>query len=399
MQDEAYTLTEKKSHILFISSWWPTAEKSNGTFVELHALGLVSRGCKCTVLLNSESSLGKHLKEGFNDKRILEYRRDPKLSFIENSIVHKKPLRFYKEPENQRKKSIIRQTLRRLSDYVAANGKPDFIFHHGVFNYTYLSEAVSEEFNIPIWYMENSPKIEVDSIPTANPFAGQQDLLDFAKNADRRFAVTKSYVSKMEEVFNVPFELCPNIITDNFFIEPSDRVNPEGYFQFVNVAILDERKNQQLLLRSFAENFKDNQKFRLAIAGDGDLYEDLKRLANDLGIEQQVKITGFLNRTELKELLDQSHCFVLSSKSETFGVVVIEAMARGIPAISSDIDGTREIINEDNGLLFEEGDQKSLSIAMNEVIKNYSHYNPAVIVNIVKKNYGPDASYKALFKQ
>lgn len=392
-------MIKKNHHILFVSAWWPTAKKSNGTFVELHALGLVSRGCKCTVLLTSESSAGKHLKEGLIDRTMSEFRRHPELSFIDNSVVHKWPLRLAKDPETRRKSSIVNQTLSRISDYIQAKGKPDFIFHHGVFNYTYLSEAISRKFDIPIWYMENSPKISPDHIPTANPFASQKDLVRFAQNANRRFAVTNDYVRKMKEVFKVPFELCPNIITDDFFIQAKEHSKPKGYFQFVNVAILDERKNQQLLLKSFAENYKDKDRFRLAIAGDGDLYEDLKRLATDLGIEKQVKITGFLDRKQLKELLDQSHCFVLTSKSETFGVVVIEAMARGIPAISSNIDGTREIINEENGILFQEGNQNSLSEAMNNLVNNYAKYNPGKIVSSVKQSYGPDGSYKALFKQ
>jgi glycosyltransferase involved in cell wall biosynthesis len=245
--------------------------------------------------------------------------------------------------------------------------------------------------------MENSPKITALDIPTANPFASQKDLIRFARRADRRFAVTDAYVEKMESVFAVPFELCPNIITDDFFIEPSARKAPDGYFQFVNVAILDERKNQQLLIRSFASNYAGNDHYRLVIAGDGKLYNDLKALVEELGVSNQVRITGFLNRSELVDVLDQSHCFVLASKSETFGVVVIEAMARGIPAISSDIDGTREIINDSNGMLFEEGNQKSLGEVLEKMVQNYSIYQPSIIIQNVKQKYGPDASFKALF--
>lgn len=391
-------MIEKNSHILFVSAWWPTTNKSNGTFVELHALGLVSRGCKCAVLLTSESTLGQFIKAGFKDLQISAYRKHSNLSFINNPVIHKIPLRFSRDPKTHRKKSIISQTLANCKDYIARNGKPDFIFHHGVFNYTYLTEAISRQFNIPIWYMENSPKITVSNIPTTNPFETENDLINFVRNAQRRFAVTKAYVEKMELVFGVPFELCPNIITDDFFIQPNKRINPEGYFQFVNVAILDERKNQQLLIRAFAEKYAGNEFYKLVIAGDGELYQDLQMLSAELGVSSQVEITGFLNRSELISLLDRSHCFVLTSKSETFGVVVIEAMARGIPAISSDIDGTREIVNKINGILFTEGNQKSLSSAMCKIVENYTDYNPAQIIQGVKLNYGPDASFKALFK-
>jgi glycosyltransferase involved in cell wall biosynthesis len=384
-------------HILFVSSWWPTAQQSNGTFVELHTLGLEARGCTCAVLLTTESSLGQYLKGGLKENQIAQYRKHQNLKFIENPVVHKSLLRFSSDPQEKRKKTIIHQTIARISEYITRNGKPDFIFHHGVFNYTYLSEALATEFDLPIWYMENSPKISLSDIPTANPFVRQEDLVRFARNADRRFAVTEAYVEKMESVFGVHFDLCPNIITDDFFIEPVDRTAPEGYFQFVNVAILDERKNQQLLIRSFASNYAGNDHYRLVIAGDGKLYNDLKALAVELGVSNQVRITGFLSRSELVEVLDQSHCFVLTSKSETFGVVVIEAMARGIPAISSDIDGTREIINESNGMLFEEGSRESLCEVMTKMVDKYSTYQPSIIIQNVKQKYGPDASFKALF--
>jgi len=389
-------MMKPKPHILIISSWWPTSQKSNGTFVELHALGLASRACKCAVLLTTESSFGPFIKSGLKDKRLSDFRRHKRLNFIENSVVYKTPLRFSKNPLAKRKKIVTNQTLSRIADYISKNGRPDFIFHHGVFNYTHLSQAISSKFEIPIWYMENSPKISLEEIPSANPYVSESDLIEFARSANRRFAVTQAYVRKMESVFGVSFELCPNIITDDFFIDPDQRESSTNYFQFVNVAILDERKNQQLLIRSFAENYRGNEFYKLVIAGDGSLYNELKRLALELKVEDQVSITGFLNRAELVDLLDESHCFVLSSKSETFGVVVIEAMARGIPAITSNIDGTKEIIAKHNGILFEEGSEADLSQALKEIVKNYDQYKPSKIINGVKQKYGPDASFNAL---
>ncbi len=99
------------------------------------------------------------------------------------------------------------------------------------------------------------------------------------------------------------------------------------------------------------------------------------------------------------ELLDRSNAFVLASRAETFGVVVIEAMARGIPAISSNIDGTREILNEANGLLFEEGDKEDLCKSMRQLVSNYDIYDPQKIVKDVKSRFGPDAVKKGLYQE
>jgi len=107
---------------------------------------------------------------------------------------------------------------------------------------------------------------------------------------------------------------------------------------------------------------------------------------------------GFQNRDEILQLLDQSHCFVLSSHSETFGVVVIEAMARGIPAISSDIDGTNEILTPENGILFEPDNLSGLAKAMVDLVENYNSLKPETIVKSVQQRFGPDAVKKALFE-
>ena len=195
----------------------------------------------------------------------------------------------------------------------------------------------------------------------------------------------------------MPFEYCPNVITDDFFIEPSAIEKSENTFQFINVAILDKRKNQKLILEAFAKKFKDNLKFKLIIAGDGPLLEPLRKQAKDFGITDQCLVLGFQSREKIIELLDQSHCFVLSSHSETFGVVIIEAMARGLPAISSRIDGPTEIINDMNGYLFEPDNANDLAEKMSEMVENYDTFDSEHIIDSVKQRFGPDAVKNALF--
>ncbi|HKL03376.1 MAG TPA: glycosyltransferase, partial [Cryomorphaceae bacterium] len=324
--------------------------------------------------------------------------RHTDIEFIENHTTHNIPLRLVGNALKKRKQNIQKSAVRKLKAYIKKEGKPDAIFHHGIFDFCYLSKHLSEIFDLPIWYMENSPNLTPERFPCANPFDTMEDQKAFVANADRRIAVTDAYVEKMTELFGLPFEKCPNVITDEFFVQPDSVSRPTDYFQFVNVAILDRRKNQSLILKAFAENYRDNLFYRLKIAGDGPLYDPLNKLARDLKIEKQVEILGFQNRDEILQLLDQSHCFVLSSHSETFGVVVIEAMARGIPAISSDIDGTNEILTPENGILFEPDNLSGLAKAMVDLVENYNSLKPETIVKSVQQRFGPDAVKKALFE-
>jgi glycosyltransferase involved in cell wall biosynthesis len=386
-----------KPHILFISSWYPSPTTSEGTFVELHLLALQSRGCKCAILLNGETTFGNYLKRGFDKSKLLNFRRRDDITFIDNLAVHKRPLRYSKDPIAERKANILSASVKNLKAYIAAHGKPDVIFHHGIFDYTYISNHLSEVFGIPIWYMENSPNIEDDFFPCANPFETDERRKEFVKNVERRFAVTNAYVDKMERIFNAPFELVPNVITDDFFVsDPTPRSTAP--FVFCNVAIMDSRKRQDLIIEAFAEAFGGDEDYRLVIAGDGKLKQSLIDLAEKLGVSAQVDVPGYLNRDEVKDLLDRSNVFVLASRAETFGVVVIEAMARGIPAISSNIDGTKEIINSTNGIVFEEGSKQGLTAAFRQLILNYDIYDPKKIVADVKSRFGPDAVKKGLYQ-
>lgn len=349
-------------------------------------------------MLNGETTFGNFAKAGFDKSKLLNFRRRDDVTFIDNLAVHKRPLRFAKDPIAERKENILNASVKNLKAYISTHGKPDVIFHHGIFDYTYISAHLSEIFQIPIWYMENSPNIEEGVFPCANPFASDEERKTFVMNVERRFAVTNAYVDKMERIFNAPFELVPNVITDDFFVSnPAPRSTKP--FVFCNVAIMDSRKRQDLIIEAFAEAFGGDDNYRLVIAGDGKLKQTLIDLAEKLGVSNQVDVPGYLNRDEVKDLLDRSNAFVLASRAETFGVVVIEAMARGIPAISSNIDGTREIINDTNGIVFEEGSKEGLTEAFRRLISNYDIYDPKKIVEDVKSRFGPDAVKKGLYQE
>ncbi len=113
-------------------------------------------------------------------------------------------------------------------------------------------------------------------------------------------------------------------------------------FVFVGVGRLNYVKNYALLLRAFAQ-LKDTQT-QLIIVGDASQStEDLPVLAQELGVEQRVVFTGF--QSNPFQFMAQADCYVLSSDSEGFPNVLVEAMACGLPIISTDCQsGPRELL-------------------------------------------------------
>jgi len=103
-------------------------------------------------------------------------------------------------------------------------------------------------------------------------------------------------------------------------------------------------KRFDLLLRAFAR-VAEQRECTLLLVGDGPLRPELERLAAQLGIAERVRMPG--NLSEPWRLLKSAKVFVVSSEAESFGMVILEAMACGVPVVSFDCPtGPREIIRD-----------------------------------------------------
>jgi len=122
---------------------------------------------------------------------------------------------------------------------------------------------------------------------------------------------------------------------------PANFLNIYKKRTIVTVGRLTNQKNHIMLLKAFSLVDMD---INLLVIGVGELEDDLRRLAVDLNIEENVYFLGFQKNPYV--FIRNSDCFVLSSKYEGFGNVIIEAMACGVPVISTDCNsGPREIIS------------------------------------------------------
>lgn len=128
-------------------------------------------------------------------------------------------------------------------------------------------------------------------------------------------------------------------------------------FTLINVARQDDNKNQAALVRCFARLHEENPATRLLLLGNGVNHEMLKQLAIDLNIADAVTFTGNVANTE--EYYAVSDLYVQTSFREAMPLSVLEAMAAGLPIVSTDVGGLRDIVL-DNGLLVPAGDEDAL---------------------------------------
>ncbi len=139
------------------------------------------------------------------------------------------------------------------------------------------------------------------------------------------------------------------------------------------VGRLVKEKNIAFVLRSFGILAKRRSDVHLVLVGDGPSKEDLQRQAKELGVQGRTTFCGFLIREKVVDLYRQADLFVFGSKTETQGLVVLEAMMGGTPPVAVDGPGVREMVRSGtDGFLVPE-DEKVFASCCEELLENPDH--------------------------
>ncbi|MGO2358378.1 MAG: glycosyltransferase [Mesonia sp.] len=133
-------------------------------------------------------------------------------------------------------------------------------------------------------------------------------------------------------------------LTQNDFVEKIDSIDISNSINLISIGSLEQMyKGPDIVLRAMHLLVKENIDVNLLWLGEGRYKEDMIALSKDLGIHNRCCFIGFVNdKTQINKLLDRSDVFVLASRAEAQGRVIIEAMARGKIIIGTDIGGIPE---------------------------------------------------------
>jgi glycosyltransferase involved in cell wall biosynthesis len=131
----------------------------------------------------------------------------------------------------------------------------------------------------------------------------------------------------------------------------------------VMVGRLSPEKDVKSLVRAAAIVVREHPSFRLEIAGDGDCLPDLKRLAEEIALDEHVRFLGEVR--DIPTLLARASLFVLPSLTEGISLTLLEAMARGLPVVATRVGGNPEVVVDgQTGLLVPAGAPSELAAAM-----------------------------------
>jgi L-malate glycosyltransferase len=169
-------------------------------------------------------------------------------------------------------------------------------------------------------------------------------------------------------------QVIPNFIDTEVF-RPVDAKNlrrliaPNGESVLIHVSNFRAVKRVQDAIRAFKLVLDGGIKAKFLFVGDGPDRSECQALARELGVAQHVRFLG--KQSELAALLAASDIFMIPSGNESFGLSALEAMACGVPVISSDVGGLPEVnVHGETGYVVPMGDIEMLAQRIRELLEN-----------------------------
>jgi glycosyltransferase involved in cell wall biosynthesis len=185
------------------------------------------------------------------------------------------------------------------------------------------------------------------------------------RRADRVVAVCESLGKLTSQTCpGLSYAVVPNGVDLQLF-HPGEagHTRETGRVRCLAVARLVERKGLGELIRALAQ--LERGRFELEIVGDGPDDGILRELAARMGVGQEVRFLGSLDRSAVAQRYREADLFTLPSSAEAFGNVFAEALASGLPVVGSTVGGIPELIEHGiNGLLVPPGDPAALAKAI-----------------------------------
>jgi glycosyltransferase involved in cell wall biosynthesis len=287
------------------------------------------------------------------------------------------------------RESVIRWQWNKLARIVAEEKHPvDIIYAHYLFN-AYYAVQCFQEFNAPVVGMEHWSELNREPM--------KRNVIRMAEYTYPRLAhllaVSEPLKARIKEKFGIQATVVHNMIGKDYRYAPDKQPRP---FTFISVGSLRKMKGFDSLLNAFAQTRLPKDKWRLTIVGDGSEAPHLRRLIHSLQLQENVMLVGQKNAKEINALLNRSDVFVLASRSETFGVVYIEAMSCGLPVIATECGGPADFVTKQNGLLVPVDDVKGLTHCLEHMYTHYQEYDRQAIAKDCQARFSAEVIARQL---
>lgn len=368
-------------HVLMIPSWYPEAAGDfNGSFFAEQAEALIHGGCQVGVLAVRGTPV-------YQPRLLLSRPRGVRETEENGVRVLRKDIAVPLPWLHGVNQKVWNRAWAQLADrYVAAYGRPDVLHAHSMFPGGLAAHALSQRLGAPFVVTEHRPS-SLERL--AEP--GMRALATSAAGASGGLvAVARGFVPQLDRAYGLDesegWTYLPGLLSPQFeHIAP--RPVPSGPFTVGHVSHLDPGKRVALLIEAFASAFPEGPE-RLRIAGGSVHRAELERIAATTNASDRIDFVGVVPRESIAAEFARYHCFALPSEAEAFGTVLWEAMASGLPLISTATWAGLNAITRENGMIVPIDDRAELADALVRMRDHFTEYAPGEVRRIALDHCG-----------
>lgn len=379
---------DKKIRVLFLPKWYPNRyDPMPGLFIQRQAEAITPYCDVALIYVHPDPDCPNKIEVEFseeNEVRILRvYYR---IRGNQTSLWAKAMNLWHFHQAHQKAFHSIREFA------------PDLIHAHILTRMGLIGWRISRKWHIPLVISEHWSRY----FPENNTYQGwfRKKISGFiVKKANAMVAVSEPLRKAMEQsgLHNPVFRVIPNVVAMTTEAE-SIRGQKSELKTILHISCFEDKsKNISGFLRSVKELSLLRQDFTCLMVGTGPDFDDMKEYAGYLRIlDSFVKFTGVKTGSDFTDILNGADFSVLSSRYETFGTVVIESLASGIPVVATAVGVARDVIKAENGLLVSPEDEKAMTGALFQMLNLCREYDKKVIKESVADKYSRETVGKQI---
>ncbi len=344
--------------ILVLPSWYPSeVNPFSGDFVQRHieAISAYRQQYVIHVIKDENACVTKNVKVVFHQKN--NYREMVIYYHIKKTGI--KILDQFRSDTKYR--GIYKKAI---NEFIEKEGVPTFVHVHVAMKAGLMACWIKQKFSIPFILTEHStaylPEADVQLHNYGNIFKRRTQKI--LKESSLVTVVSNWLGKAIEKDFPFVKWVCiPNVYNSEIFY-PENKELPVPPV-FVHASIMNFQKNTEGIIYAFKKVKEAGKDFVLRLFGP--VNGKIIQVIEDEALSKYVLMVGDVSQQDLASAIRESLAVIMNSRFETFGCVLIEANACGIPAMVTDIPVFHEIIEENtNGIFVTENDPAQLAKAI-----------------------------------
>ena len=393
--------------IAILPSWYPSPEdRITGSFFHEQAR-LVSDHFDVKVLLIRFSSrpsirvfLKSPIKTGYEWIRFIfqgkSRTRLPDEDVFTNPPLIEYGMRILCLTQRQLYQKRLDAYLKALEEMMAAGWKPDLIHAHSVNLGGLVARRIKEVYGIPYVITEHMPFALCNY-----PAHMREDIKDAFENSNMNLSLGYDIVRQlgMNGIYVEP-NLVYNLVDDFLFDKLCVAYEPGQTLKLISIGAASHYKDHRTLLRALVVLKDLGIPFKLTLVGlkvYGSLYDETLHFIRIHDLERYVTVIDRIERDEVSELLAKHDVYLMTSVFETFCVSIIEALASGLPVITTAHGGgSVDLITEATGAVVNVRDFLAVSNKLEDIYNGKLRFDPQVIREHVVAVCGTDAFKRRL---